>query len=134
MDCTQPVCRLGTHTNTYTHTHAGFMLHACHAHTMYYRCMYYPLHVHTHTHIRFPYLAPTCVARCARVCVYVYVCVSSGSSEACSQLAALQPVGAVNTPELQAMGMRIELDSLTGKFKMVRTSDAPQRPSSGPNA
>ncbi len=56
---------------------------------------------------------------------YLLFCPSAGSEEACVQLAELQPVAPVQSPELQAMGLRMEMDAATGKMKVVRDPNAP---------
>jgi hypothetical protein len=45
----------------------------------------------------------------------------AGSEAARTQIAALKPVAAVESPELSALGMRMEWDSSTGRMKVVRT-------------
>jgi hypothetical protein len=44
----------------------------------------------------------------------------AGSDAARTLIAGLQPVAAVESPELSALGMRMEWDKQTGKMRVVR--------------
>lgn len=45
----------------------------------------------------------------------------AGSASAVSQIQELQPVGTMQSPEMERMGIKIELDKDSGKFKVVNT-------------
>lgn len=47
----------------------------------------------------------------------------AGSATAREAAAALKPVGAVETPELSKLGLKLELDAVSGKMQVVKLSD-----------
>jgi hypothetical protein len=51
----------------------------------------------------------------------ILVALHVGSERAREIIGELQPVAAVQTPEMQQMGMKLQLNPRTGKFEVLKT-------------